>query len=222
MLRRYQVYNTNNINLWPEVPCFYHKFRHGIFGRKAIVPKEMWKDIPGYEGYYQVSNRGKVRSVARTIKYSGRWGKTTKTIGGKLKKLVKDKNGYLRTSLYKNGKSIRRGSHQLVAWAFLPNPQKLTCINHKNGIKDDNRVENLEWCTPEYNENHAKENGLKAKGVQNGLSKLTPRDIKDIRERYVKGVNQYNPGTGKSLRDKYKISNTHLIRIVNRVWWKHI
>lgn len=184
--------------------------------------KEIWKDIPGYKNYYQVSNIGRVRSLTRVVGFKRVGHKSKKTEIGKLKKLVPDKNGYLRTSFYKDAKSIRRGAHQMVALAFIPNPDNKPFINHKNGIKTDNRVENLEWCTPEYNEKHATYNGLKASGSKNGWSKLDEKDVLDIRKKYVKGINQYNPGTGKHLRDKYKISNTHLIRIVDGVLWKQV
>lgn len=101
--------------------------------------KEIWKDIVGYEGKYQVSNLGRVKSL--------NYGRT-----GKEKVLkYEDNNGYLRVNLCKNCKVKHYRIHRLVAQAFIPNPDNLPVINHKNEIKTDNRVQNLEWCTSQYN-----------------------------------------------------------------------
>lgn len=101
---------------------------------------EIWKDIKGYEGKYQVSNLGNVRS----LNYH-RMGIT------KLLKIRKDKDGYNMAYLVRSGYNRPVGVHRLVAQAFIPNPNKYPCVNHKNEVKDDNRVENLEWCAVRYN-----------------------------------------------------------------------
>lgn len=101
---------------------------------------EIWKDIEGYEGKYQVSNLGNVRS----LNYH-RMGIT------KLLKTRKDKDGYNMAFLVRSGYKRPFGVHRLVAQAFIPNPNNYPVVNHKNEIKDDNRVENLEWCTVRYN-----------------------------------------------------------------------
>lgn len=100
----------------------------------------MWKDIDEYEGLYQVSDTGEVRS----LNYK-RCGCVSKL------KLNKDTVGYLQVKLYKNKKKKNFKVHRLVAQAFLPNPLNLPEINHKSEIKTDNRVENLEWCDRDYN-----------------------------------------------------------------------
>ena len=102
--------------------------------------EEIWKDIEGYEGKYQVSNLGRVRS----LNYH-RMGIT------KLLKARKDKDGYNMAFLVRSGYNRPVGVHRLVAQAFIPNPNNYPCVNHKNEVKDDNRVENLEWCTVRYN-----------------------------------------------------------------------
>lgn len=101
---------------------------------------EQWKDIEGYEGLYQVSNLGNVRS----LKFSG---------GNKAKLLKQNitKEGYKRVGLCKNGKRKDYRIHRLVAMAFIPNPNNLPIINHKDEDKGNNNVNNLEWCTIAYN-----------------------------------------------------------------------
>ena len=101
---------------------------------------EQWKDIKGYEGLYQVSNLGRV--------------KTIKT--NKIRKLEKVRSGYLRVMLCKNNKSERFLVHRLVAEAFISNPNSLPEVNHKDENKLNNNVENLEWCTAKYNNSYGK------------------------------------------------------------------
>lgn len=107
--------------------------------------EEIWKDIKGYEGLYQVSNLGRVKSL--NYRRMGFSKILIPGAGGR---------GYACVSLY--GRSVK--IHRLVAETFIPNPNKFKCVNHINGIKTDNRVENLEWCTQKYNVHHAYENNL--------------------------------------------------------------
>lgn len=100
---------------------------------------EIWKDIPEYEGLYQVSNFGKVKSLPRN---------TTK--GGILKPR-KNRGGYLQLQLTKNGIRKTFTIHKLVALAFILNPENLPCVNHKDENKENNHVDNLEFCTIQYN-----------------------------------------------------------------------
>ena len=101
---------------------------------------EIFKEIEGYEGLYQISNLGNVKSL--------KFGKE-RTL-----KPAKDKGGYLYVGLCKEGKRKNHYIHRLVARAFLPNPNNYPIINHKNEIKTDNRVENLEFCDAKYNINY--------------------------------------------------------------------
>lgn len=99
---------------------------------------EVWSDVLGYEGLYEVSNFGRVRR------------------NGKILKPAMMRNGYLRVDLYKNGIAKHSALHRLVALAFLPNPDNLPYINHKDEDKTNNSIDNLEWCTPLYNSNYGK------------------------------------------------------------------
>ena len=102
--------------------------------------EEIWKDKKDYEGHYQVSNCGRVKSI--------KFGKE------KILKLIKDKDGYLQVTLCKNNIKKVYKVHRLVAEAFLDNPNNLPCINHKDENKLNNIVTNLEYCTYSYNSNY--------------------------------------------------------------------
>jgi hypothetical protein len=103
----------------------------------------IWKPVVGYEGLYEISSLGKVRSIYR--------GRNT----GKALAPIKSQNGYLVVTPSKNGVVKQKSIHRLVAMAFLPNPKSKICVNHINGDKHDNRVENLEWATYQENEVHS-------------------------------------------------------------------
>ena len=109
---------------------------------------EVWKDIKNYEGYYQVSNLGNVRSCDRVIK---RLNFFKKIRGKNLKKVIDNSTGYYCVGLSKNNKANRFYVHRLVAQAFIPNPNNLKYVNHKDETRTNNKVENLEWCTALYN-----------------------------------------------------------------------
>lgn len=118
---------------------------------------EIWKDIPGYEGYYQVSNLGNFRSLNRIINY--RRG-LKRLYPGKNLLLEPTKDNYRRIVLMKENRKVRYMAHRIVAITFIPNPNNLPYINHKDGCKSNNNVENLEWCTASENSRHAIRTGL--------------------------------------------------------------
>ena len=112
-----------------------------------MTDSEVWKDVAGYEGYYQVSNKGNVYSVERKDSRGQK-------CGGRTLKPVYDKDGYLIATIYKNGVEKKKRVHRLVVEAFLPNPKNLPEVNHIDEVKDNNELSNLEWCDTRYNNNH--------------------------------------------------------------------
>ncbi len=125
----------------------------------ALLPREEILPIIGYEGLYSITSFGRVWSHLRYRKYKN----IQRKCGGKFLKSGLNKDGYLHVILYKNNKQKTHTIHRLVAIAFIPNPDNLPEVNHKDGVKINCRKDNLEWCTKEENEYHAMENGLKPK-----------------------------------------------------------
>lgn len=123
--------------------------------------KEEWKSIKGYEGKYEISNTGRVKSLEDKN-------------GLKREIILKHnaaKNGYLYVNLWKASKAKTKKIHRLVAEAFCEWKEGDECVNHKNGIKTDNRAENLEWCTYSQNSKHSYVTGLSTptKGDRDGM-----------------------------------------------------
>lgn len=118
--------------------------------------KEVWKDIPGFENLYQVSNFGNVKVLDRICNSAIKNNNKVLRKGKILKQY--NKRGYLQVSLSKNNKRYYFSVHRLVAMTFIPNPNNLPQINHKDENTLNNCIENLEWCTPKYNCNYGTRN----------------------------------------------------------------
>lgn len=112
---------------------------------------EIWRDIDGYNGKYQVSNLGNVKSIYTIYVINGIHNKYYRDI---ILQPFAQKNGYLNVCLWKDGKKKNRLIHQLVAQSFIPNPNNLPQVNHKDEDKTNNVVSNLEWCTAKENVNY--------------------------------------------------------------------
>lgn len=167
-----------------------------------------WIDIKGFEGKYQVNNNGEIKSLIP-------WNGTSERV----MKQRFDKDGYLKISLYiGNNKYISFMVHRLVAEEFIKNPMGKKQVNHKNGIKTDNRVENLEWCTNQENRDHAWKTGLvNTIGENHGRAKLTNKDVLDIRKNYNR--NNYS---SRKIAKKYNMDQSSILDVIHRVTWTHI
>lgn len=147
---------------------------------------EEWRDIEGFGGFYQVSNMGRVRS--RGNGYAGR-----KPDKWYLRSLSANHDGYLKVYLNAGGKTATRGVHTLVAKAFIPNPDNFNTVNHKDGDKTNNNVDNLEWADRSQQMIHAYKLGLKKakRGSSNYAAKLTDENVRYIRGHYVRNSKEF-------------------------------
>jgi hypothetical protein len=161
------------------------------------------KDIKGYEGLYSITRNGEVYSHI-----SNKYLKPMKVLG------------YLRVELTKNRERKTLRIHRLVAMMFIRNPKNKKEVNHINGIKTDNRVENLEWNTAKENMRHAYDNGLKVPnmicGERHGNSKLKEKDVIKIRKLLKRGLSQVKIGK------LYNVSKSAIGDIKRRNTWEHV
>jgi hypothetical protein len=176
--------------------------------------KEIWKTIDGYEGLYEISNLGRVKSLSRIIQRDGIFG--NKKIKERIIKPSITNGGYYRLNLINNKIKTSFSIHRLLALYFLPNIYNKPQVNHINGIKTDNRIENLEWCTAKENINHAFKIGLiiAKNGINHNKCKLNTFEVLEIRE------NKNN--TLKEISKKYNISISVISKIKHNKLWKHI
>lgn len=163
------------------------------------------KELKGFEGIYWIYPNGDIL----TKTHYGHKGKEA------ILKPAKDKKGYLRFGLMKEGKLHTKKGHRLVAENYLPNPNNLPQVNHINGIKTDNRVENLEWCTNMQNVHHAIENGLFS--YVKGIVKLNKEQVKQIRLKYKPNIY-----TRKMLAKEFNVSFNTIKDILSQRTWKNI
>ena len=159
-----------------------------------------WKDIVGYENEYQINQFGEIR----TLKDSPKLKKYDV-----LKPQISKRNGYVYQMLYKNGKEKLLRVHRLVAMAFLPNPNNLPQVNHKDGNKQNNSVDNLEWCEQSDNMKHAYKNGLQIpsenqrKAIIN-TNKLKQKKVCQIKDGEI--INTFSGISEASRQTKISIS----------------
>lgn len=181
---------------------------------------EIWKAIPGYEGYYEASDAGVIRSVDRVVPH-GIHGKCKQA--GRILKYALDAKGYPRVALSDGSKLRTFTIHRLIALTFMgPRPDGFQ-INHINGIKTDNSTGNLEYCTHSENVLHSFRIGLQKpkRGSLNGHSKLTEDQVKTIRTIAGRGGRYYGR---KDLAIRFGVSECTIKEVVtgSKGGWKHV
>lgn len=156
------------------------------------LPHEVWRDVKGYGGLYQVSNMGRVKSFR---------GSTIRILHGHI-----NLDGYVAVTFTLKGKCKAFFVHALVAQAFIPNPGKKDTVNHKRGKKSDNRVSELEWMTRSENMRHAFKIGLAV-----GKRKLSAEEVRYIRENYKKGSHTFGCN---ALARKFNVSEKVIEKVI--------
>lgn len=178
---------------------------------------EVFRPIKGYEGLYEISNHGRVKSMPKT--WNRKSGKVFRVKSESEIKIAKVDNGYPRVTFCHGTVRKSFSVHRLVADAFLDNPNNFPVVNHKNSKRDDNYFENLEWTTYSGNAQHAFDSGGRArpKGESNPQSKYSDRDIRIIRKLYEDG--HYSQ---REIGEMFEDNQNNISRIVLRQRWKHI
>ena len=189
---------------------------------------EVWKPVVGFEGLYEVSSCGRVRSTQRYV--IGKDGKPqfkySKILSQEEKKSndFHNRGKYKRITLCKDGQMIHKSVHRLVAEAFIPNddPAHKTEVNHKDGMKNNNNVGNLEWTTPEENRLHARKSGFVCPPLKIHYGSLAPNSVLTD-ELVIKLRNEHSAGTNiKDLAEKYNLSKTTVSNCVRGLSYRTV
>ena len=181
------------------------------------MENEIWKDVVEFENNYQISNFGRLRSVARKINSS------VQPCGFRINnpRIIAPQNngkGYQQYYVKFNNIRVMQYSHRLVAKYFLDNPDDKLEVNHLDGNKYNNHVSNLEWSTLEENRNHALVNNLIHKGESSYQAKLSEKRVLAIRRLF-----RINPNFNKSkIAKKLNVRDTTIHKIINNQRWKHL
>ena len=149
--------------------------------------KEIWKDVKGYEGLYQVSNLGNVKSLDRVVEHE-KGNLTKRNLKGDILK-IRTIHGYAYITLSKDNKLKSYRVHRLVAQAFIPNPNNYPTVNHKDENRLNNRVDNLEWCTQKYNNDYS---GTREKAVNANKKKVRCIETGEIFDSTADAARYYN------------------------------
>lgn len=168
----------------------------------GISQVEEWKNIPDYDGIYTASTLGRIKS---SMPHNG--------TNERILRQTKTRKGYLGFGMYKNKKRTSFQSHRIIAETYLPNSFNLPEVNHKKGIKTDNRPCAIEWSTHGDNIDHAVEHSLIQKGEKCHGAKLTEKDVLEIRASNL---------MQKELAVIYNISRQNISGIIRRIYWTHI
>ncbi|MBR5913986.1 MAG: NUMOD4 motif-containing HNH endonuclease [Selenomonadaceae bacterium] len=187
-----------------ETPKELTSLKNIFLNKENDLIGEIWRDVIGYEGRYQVSNLGRVKGLlfpgGRILKQQLAWGK------------------YYMVHLRKDDVTKSHSVHVLVAKAFIPNPQNKPCINHKDGNKQNNLVENLEWVTRSENTLHAYRIGLMKSGAKSTIAKLTDEQVKYIREHYIPKDKKFG---AKAMSHLFNVSDSTIHHVISYKSYKN-
>jgi phage RecT family recombinase len=210
-LKKDNIGQTTSVMPANQSPEFYYKNLSPI-----DLPNEIWINIKDYEELYKISNCGRIKNLERKIK---KWN-GFRTHKEKIIKQFFSEDGYLRVQLWKNGENKKYQVARLVGESFIPNIDNKPEINHRNGIKTDNRATELEWATHKENISHSINSGLKGdikRGGQLPQTILKEGDISMIRQIYAEGNTTQN-----ELSEMFNVSRGAINNITNGRNWKHI
>lgn len=182
---------------------------------RAVCIDAGWKDVPGYEGTLQAHPFGLIKRIKRIVlqpagRHAKPWWRSYP------EKIVKAGEGYRVVNVMTNGTTRSALLHRLIAMTFIPNLEDLPEVNHKDGCKHNNWVENLEWCTREQNALHSTRILKKNIGEMNGASVLTNEMVRGIKSHLDNGAKQ------TAIAELYGIHYSTVSKIHKEVNWKHI
>lgn len=179
---------------------------------------ERWRSVVGFEGRYEVSDLGRVRSVDRQQEFPDRWGGSqVRRFKGRVRALVEDKDGYPRVGLYQPGQKCKLVPvHRLVALAFVPNPKGLPHVDHLDSNRANATASNLAWVTNAENTSRSTSRGRMKRGHEVNTARLTAEQVLAIRARAAQGVRF------TWLAAEFGVSDVNIACIVKRRTWRHV
>jgi hypothetical protein len=179
------------------------------------MEQDLWHQVLGFENSYAINRNGVIKSISRYV----RCGKGAAFLRLKPEQIIKPylgTDGYLYVFLSYNGQTKHLAIHRILASIFIPNPENKREVNHKNTIRTDNSIDNLEWATPKENIQHSIKIGTNTQclpGIHNPAAKLTEKQVLEIREL---------PGSQSSIAKKYNVSRRTIGFIKRRERWAHL
>lgn len=174
------------------------------------MTQEIWKKVPEWEDLYEVSNLGRVRSFDRKMLSKSKYWRILK---GKVLKIAQHYDGYCVVRLCRHPIQKDYFIHRLVAKAFLPNSENLKEVNHRNGLRNDNRLENLEWISPLQNVHYSRD--ILREGRPPGAT-LTVADVREILRLSKEGL------SAREIAERFNVHAASIRRIKRGATWKHL